>query len=316
LGETKNMNKYHKVRIKTFIASGRTGRAVNLLLEYWSSDKDISNEIISISSRYRNYLREKHGNLVDTQTLTIELNKINNSILHILEDEIELKIIFFNRYIKIALASAVVCLSIFLGYQRLINVNDLETQKSEQKDTLELEIKPAQPLFDSAYLLPPQNKVKMNLTYYPKEVNINKSPKTNLNQFLKIIHTNNEYNKGFPIYYYTLKNYMNRSIVINKFSIIVRSQILKKYFGGPKELEPLAIWDIPLPRAKGEFAYKPFKPIEIPSNDACVIGIRFACLSSEDNKYLPPQKVAEFELVVNFFDDFGNKAESEIFKIR
>jgi hypothetical protein len=73
------MNKYSKNKIITFIAAGRTGRAIDLLVQYRSHDKDVCNEIIAISSRYKAYLREKHGNLLDNQTLLIEINKINNS---------------------------------------------------------------------------------------------------------------------------------------------------------------------------------------------------------------------------------------------
>ena len=95
------MNKNIKDKIKKIIASGRTGQAIDVLLQYRSSNKDISNEIISLSARYKAYLRERHGNLQDSQTLGIELNKINNSILHIIEDEADLKMIFFNNYLKV-----------------------------------------------------------------------------------------------------------------------------------------------------------------------------------------------------------------------
>lgn len=308
------MNKYHKNIIKSFVASGRTGRAVDLLMQYRSSDKEITNEIISLSARHNTYLREKHGNLVDNQTLTIELNKINISILHIIEDDNELSLIFFNSYTNSFMGILLIAAAIFWGCPLIIQDKLNEALKTQREDTLEFQ--PAIPLFDSSYLLPPENKVNINYVYRTIEKEFNKPPKNKSNHLLKVIHTSNEINQGFPIYYFTVKNYQNRSVVVNKFSITVRSHISKKFFGGPKELQPIAIWDVPLPRKQGDFSYKPLRPIEIPGDNSCMIGIRFACLSSETNKYFPPQRVAEFELVVNFFDDFANKAESEIFKIK
>lgn len=312
------MNKYNKNKIKSFIAAGRTGRALGLLMQYRSPDKDICNAITSISARYNTYLREKHGNLVDNQTLAIELNKINNSILHLIEDEIELNMVFFNDYTKAGLIISVIFFGIIIGSLQFNGFKNSEKNKSEKKDTMEIEFQPIQELFDTSDLLLHEKKVKINFIYEKNNALINKSPLTGSNQFLKVIHVNNEIKNGFPVYYFTLKNYMSGSVVINKFSITIHSHVPKKNFGGPKELQPLAIWDVRLPRKQGEFPYSPSKPIEIPSNNSCVIGIRFACKFSESEtiKYLPPQKVAEFELFVNFFDDLGNKAESELFKIQ
>ena len=113
------MNKYHKNKIKTLVAAGRTGSAIDVLLQYRSNDVDISNEIISLSARYKNYLREKHGNLLDKQTIAIELNKINSSILHLIEDEVGLNIVFFNQYTKMGLTIFFVCIGIVIGYSKL-----------------------------------------------------------------------------------------------------------------------------------------------------------------------------------------------------
>ncbi len=306
------MNKNTKDKIKNLVASGRTGQAIEVLLQYRSSDKDISNEIISLSARYKAYLREKHGNLQDSQTLGIELNKINNSILHIIEDEAELKIIFFNTYTKIFTgASFLIAATIFL-YPQINNKKDVIKDKFEQTDTLEFQ--PATPLFDSSYLLPQSEKVKIGLFTHPALNLINQAPNKLTVDNIKVIHLTNEINSGFPIYYFTIKNYTKQSCVLNKFSVSINSHIPKKPFGGPKELTPLAIWDVSLPRAEGDFSYKPIRPIEIPGDNSCVIGIRFACLSSLGGKYFPPQKMAEYKFIVNFFDDRGNKAQSEQIK--
>ncbi len=305
------MNKYTKDKIKTFVTSGRTGRAIDLLLQYRSSDNNISNEIISLSARYRNYLREKHGNLQDPITLSIELNKINNSILHVIEDETELRMIFFNIYTKITISVFLVVVAIIFSYPQLNGKkSEIEPEpKLEESDTLEFQ--PATPLFDSSYLFPQSEKVKIGLLTSPAIKRINQSPNKIINENIKIIHSTNELNNNFPIYYFTIKNYARQSCVINKLSVFIQSHISKKTFGGPKELMPLAIWDVTLPRAEGEFAYKPVRPIEIPSDNSCVIGIRFACLSSLDGCYFPPQKMAEYKFKVNFFDDRNNKAQSK-----
>ncbi|MBK7407374.1 MAG: hypothetical protein IPJ40_04345 [Saprospirales bacterium] len=135
------MNKYIKNKIKKFVASGRTGRAIDLLLQYRSSDNDISNEIISLSARYRNYLREKHGSLQDNQILVIELNKINNSILYIIEDETELSMIFFNIYTNSTIGAALVVIAVIFGFPQFNGKNDeINTEpQSEQIDTLEFQ---------------------------------------------------------------------------------------------------------------------------------------------------------------------------------
>lgn len=136
------MNKYNKNKIKTFVASGRAGRAIDLLLQYRSSDSDISNEIISLSARYKNYLRAKHGNLQYNQTLDIELNKINNSILHIIEDETELRMIFFNTYTNIAIGTSLIVVAIIFGYlqfnpqkSKIKNQNNISNQNNSVNTT-------------------------------------------------------------------------------------------------------------------------------------------------------------------------------------
>lgn len=306
------MSKNIKDKIKKFVASGRTGQAVDLLLKYRSSDSDISNEIISLSARYKNYLRERHGNLQDPQSLGIELNKINNSILNIIEDDAELKIILFNTYTKIFTGVTLLIAATVFIYPQLNNQKDVIEHKLEQTDTLEFQ--PATPLFDSAYLFPQSEKVKIGLFTHPALNHINQLPNKLSIDNLKVIHLTNEINSGFPIYYFTIKNYTKQSCVLNKFSVSINSHIPKKTFGGPKELTPLAIWDTSLPRAEGEFSYKPIRPVEIPSDNSCVIGVRFACLSSLSGKYFPPQKMAEYKFSINFFDDRGNKAQSEQIK--
>ena len=173
------MNKYHKNIIKSFVASGRTGRAVDLLMQYRSSDKEITNEIISLSARHNTYLREKHGNLVDNQTLTIELNKINISILHIIEDDNELSLIFFNSYTNSFMGILLIAAAIFWGYPLIIQDKLNEALKTQREDTLEFQ--PAIPLFDSSYLLPPENKVNINYVYRTIEKEFNKPPKNKSN---------------------------------------------------------------------------------------------------------------------------------------
>jgi hypothetical protein len=109
------MNKNIKDKIRNFVAHGRTKQAIDVLLQYRSNDSAILNEIISLSARYKNYLREKHGNLQDPKLLDIELNKINNSILHVIEDEAELRLIFFNNYTKIfASVSLIIIVTLFV----------------------------------------------------------------------------------------------------------------------------------------------------------------------------------------------------------
>jgi len=129
------MNKYTKNKIKSFVASGRTGRAIDVLLQYRSNDVEISNEIIAISARYKNYLRERHGALQNSPTLDIELHKINNSILYIIEDETELKQSFLNTYGNFFIIAFFVIVTATFVYLQLNPKKQISGPDQVKKDT-------------------------------------------------------------------------------------------------------------------------------------------------------------------------------------
>jgi wobble nucleotide-excising tRNase len=70
--------------IKKLIAEGRTGEAINMLNATVFNDKEIEHQVIAVSARFKNFEKEKHGNLADISILNTELNKINQTLLHII----------------------------------------------------------------------------------------------------------------------------------------------------------------------------------------------------------------------------------------
>jgi hypothetical protein len=76
--------------IKKLIAEGRTEEVIDKLNAVNFKDKEIERQVIAVSARYKKLEKEKHGNLNDTSSLNIELNKINQTLLHILESNNEI----------------------------------------------------------------------------------------------------------------------------------------------------------------------------------------------------------------------------------
>jgi hypothetical protein len=74
-----------KANLRNLLAEGNTREVLEQLKHLTNSDIDLQEDAISLSARYQKYLREKHRNTLDTQSLDMELNRINAAILNLIE---------------------------------------------------------------------------------------------------------------------------------------------------------------------------------------------------------------------------------------
>ena len=81
-----------KSKIGKLIEAGKTQQALDKLSEVITSDADLKNQITLLYNRFSEYEKTKIGNLEDPSVLSIELNKINQSIL-LITGKLDTKII-------------------------------------------------------------------------------------------------------------------------------------------------------------------------------------------------------------------------------
>jgi len=73
-----------KEHLRQKLAQGETKKVIVELLSITKHDIDLYNDVIAISARHEKWLKEKHSNIESRQELEIENNKINISILAII----------------------------------------------------------------------------------------------------------------------------------------------------------------------------------------------------------------------------------------
>jgi hypothetical protein len=74
-----------KESLKTALAKGQTKQVIAALCTLTVQDADLQRQAIHLSARYAEYERQKLGNLENASVLGIELNKINQTTLAIIE---------------------------------------------------------------------------------------------------------------------------------------------------------------------------------------------------------------------------------------
>ncbi len=72
--------------LRAALAQGKTKQVISELLAITRSNTELHSQVIQLSARYTNYERQKLGNLEDPSVLSIELNKINNTALAIIDE--------------------------------------------------------------------------------------------------------------------------------------------------------------------------------------------------------------------------------------
>jgi hypothetical protein len=72
--------------LRNLIATGKVKQAITELNSLTVDDADLKNRVIQLSARYTSYERQYFGGLEDSSVLSIELNKINNSLLAIIDE--------------------------------------------------------------------------------------------------------------------------------------------------------------------------------------------------------------------------------------
>ena len=74
-------------RLEELLAQGKTKHVINKLLEYTKSaeNTDIYQEIIKISARFKEYEKQRMGNLTSNENLNISLNQIQDTLLNVIQ---------------------------------------------------------------------------------------------------------------------------------------------------------------------------------------------------------------------------------------
>jgi Effector-associated domain 11 len=74
-----------KQTLRNLIADGKTAKVIAELRQLTTSDADLNNEVNIIAARFTKYKTQYHLGLEDSTPLNIELNKINNALLDIID---------------------------------------------------------------------------------------------------------------------------------------------------------------------------------------------------------------------------------------
>lgn len=74
-----------KQTLQNLLAEGKTKQAIAELMQLSTHDTDLKAEVVQLSARYAEYERQKRMGLEDPSVLGIELNKINNALLSVID---------------------------------------------------------------------------------------------------------------------------------------------------------------------------------------------------------------------------------------
>ena len=74
-----------KQTLRNLIADGKTDKVIAELRQLTASDADLNNEVNIMAARFTKYKTQYHLGLEDATPLDIELNKINNALLDIID---------------------------------------------------------------------------------------------------------------------------------------------------------------------------------------------------------------------------------------
>lgn len=71
--------------LKKMLSKGHTEKVIERIVAFAQNDSDLSIEAVGLSARFQKYNSDRLGDLVDINTLNLELNKINESALSLIE---------------------------------------------------------------------------------------------------------------------------------------------------------------------------------------------------------------------------------------
>ncbi len=74
-----------KQALQNLLAEGKTAELIAQLKPLTASDKDLHAQVLHTSARFAEYERQKHANTEGYDPLSIEHNKINAAVLHLIE---------------------------------------------------------------------------------------------------------------------------------------------------------------------------------------------------------------------------------------
>jgi Effector-associated domain 11 len=74
-----------KQTLRNLIAEGKTKQTIAQLRQLTKNDADLNAEVVQLSARFSAYEHQKRMAVEDPSVLSIELNKINNALLSVIE---------------------------------------------------------------------------------------------------------------------------------------------------------------------------------------------------------------------------------------
>lgn len=165
-------------------------------------------------------------------------------------------------------------ISIVLGVTSYIVVSIYKTEGTGNEEVPVIRL---DPLFDSTLLdEKPSSGLQQEYSFQLASFSPNSSLSGFHSNSLNIIDIREDFRGGFPVFFFTLINNTNKSLVINRAAANIVSIDQSLGFGNTRLLMPSAIWDVVLPGVEGYYEYKPRKSIIVEGNDAVIIGVRFS----------------------------------------
>jgi hypothetical protein len=97
-----------KQTLRNLIADGKTKQAIDQLRQLHLADTDLAAEVVQLAARFSTHEKQRLGNLEAPSVLGIELNKINNALLSVIDrlDDDNSKADLLLNYTKAAHAAA------------------------------------------------------------------------------------------------------------------------------------------------------------------------------------------------------------------
>lgn len=114
------MRESQKEKIKELIGKGETSAAISLLKEF-ISNPDYNNELLDLSGRYENLKDNVRRNLINDQDSSVELSRINKSLLELVDLETTVKNSIKKDRVSSRFGKAIVVLFVLVLFYSLLS---------------------------------------------------------------------------------------------------------------------------------------------------------------------------------------------------
>jgi hypothetical protein len=115
----------------------------------------------------------------------------------------------------------------------------------------------------------------------------------------------------FPLFNFTLKNYTDSSIIINKVQLMLINFKIStiQTFPVTEELKPMAYWDLNISSKPAIYTYQAKYPIQISSKDAGTVQVRI--YTGSEREEIRPQMEVKFTFKLFFLTIDNFRIESD-----